>query len=425
MKPLLLAAAVCLAACTDVPDSDSLATNESALSVTFQREHVTADIYHYVARISVGVGPNAAIRVHRIVREVAPFVPRPTHHAAMLLHGDFSTFVTNFAPSLGTAASSAPGLAPYLAAHDIDVWGLDRRWTLPGTNDSIADFGSMGLVQELDDLRAALVLARAVRAAGGAGADRIALIGFSHGAELAYAYAASEGSRPALSRNASALVAFDFYGDFGADSADLKAATCETARQEYELVAGGVTDAPNDFFITAGELAASAPDDASPLIPNKTNQQAMWLLVGQTYKLAPFAPGYHLLAPVLGSNGKPTGLRLTSDAASNAWFAGATPHQSMIEAADLDAYLCGEAPPIVAPLSNIHVPLYYVGAAGGIGAFGLHATTQVSSTDVTTHIIQQLPAGQQLSDVGHGDLLLADAARSLVWQPLVTWLVGH
>ena len=287
MKPLLIA--VALAACADQgPDT---ATSESALSVSFQREHVTADIYHYVARIGVGSGPNAAIRVHRIVRELAPFVPRPTHHAAMLLHGDFSTFVTNFAPTLGTPASSAPGLAPYLAAHDIDVWGVDRRWTLPEANDSIADFATMGLVQELDDTRAALVLARAVRTAGGAGADRIALIGFSHGAELAYAYAASEGARPAALRNVGALVAFDFYGDFGPDAADIKAATCAVAPQEYELVAEGVTDSPNDFFVTAGQLAASAPNDPSPLLPDLTNRQAMWLLVGQTYQFAPFAPG--------------------------------------------------------------------------------------------------------------------------------------
>ena len=423
MKPLLFA--LCLAACADDPSTDPLSTTESALSVSFQREHVTADIYHYVARIGVGSGPNAAIRVHRIVREVAPFVPRATHHAAMLLHGDFSTFITNFAPTLGTPASTAPGLAPYLAAHDVDVWGVDRRWTLPGVDDSIADFGSMGLVQELDDLRAALVLARAVRAAGGAGADKLALIGFSHGAELAYAYTASEGTRPAAQRNVSALVALDFYGDFGPDAADVKASICAAAPQEYELVAEGVTDSPNDFFIAAGQLAASAPNDPSPLLPDLTNRQTMLLLVGQTYQFAPLSPNYHLLAPTLGGDGNPTGLRFTTEAVSNAWLAGAAPHESMLEAADLDAYLCGDAPPINAPLSNIHVPLYYVGEAGGVGALGLHATTQVSSTDVTTHVIQQLPPAQQLSDVGHADLLFANSARSLVWQPLVTWLDGH
>jgi len=358
------------------------------------------------------------------VRELAPFVPRRTSHAAMLLHGDFSTFVTNFAPTLGDPASPAPGLAPYLAAHDIDVWGLDRRWTLPGETDDISDLATMGIAQELDDLRAALVLARGVRTVDGSGSGKLALIGFSHGAQIAYTYAAVDGARPVAQRSVSALVPLDFYGDYGPDEADLRAATCDASAAEYDLVAEGVIDSPNDFFIEAGELAASAPDDPSPLLDGFTNRGAMLLVVGQTYQFAPFAPFYHLLSPILDGD-TAVGLRETPELASDAWLAGAAPHESMLEAADLDALLCGQTPPVAAPLANIRVPLFYIGAAGGIGTLGLHATTQVSSTDVTTLVIQRFPADQRAADFGHGDLIFATDAPQLVWQPLASWLGHH
>src|SRR5262249_11877399 len=158
--------------------------------------------FHYTLTLPVGVTPNARLRIHRIVRELAPFRARPTANAAMLLHGDFSTFVTNFAPSLADASSPVAGLAPFLAAHDVDVWGVDRRWTLPTAPDAdVPDFAGMGVAQDVDDIGRALGFARAIRAATGSGAGRIALVGFSHGAQLAYVYTAVEGGRPAAQRH--------------------------------------------------------------------------------------------------------------------------------------------------------------------------------------------------------------------------------
>jgi len=396
-----------------------------AASLAFRREHVTADIYHYELVLPVGSGPNAAVRVHRIVREAAPFVPRSTSHAAMLLHGDFSTFVTNFAPTLGAPASPAGGLAPYLAAHDLDVWGVDRRWTLPGAGDDLSDFAAMGVAQELDDLRTALAFARAVRLAGGSGGGTLALVGFSHGAELAYTYAAVEGARPPAQRHAGALVALDFYGDYGPEQADDRAATCGLSAFEYQLVADGSTDSPNDFLISTGQLARTAPAGASPLIDGLTNRDVMLLTVGQTYLFAPLAPFYHLLSPILDGDAA-VGLRETGEPAAAAWLAGASPHQAVLESADLDALLCGEgAQPVDAPLSHIRVPLLYIGAAGGVGSLGLHATTRVSSTDVTTFVVQRFGADQRAADFGHADLLFADDAPALAWQPLAIWLAHH
>jgi pimeloyl-ACP methyl ester carboxylesterase len=311
----------------------------------------------------------------------------------MLLHGDFATFDTSF----------TPGLAPYLAAHDTDVWGVVRRWTL--ATDDISDFGTMRVAQELGDIRTALTLARATRTADGSGSGKLALVGFSHGAQLAYTYAAADGSQ------ISALAALDFFGAYSPADADLQAASCDNSAFEYQLVADGSTDSPNDFFIQAGMLDRTAPNDPSPFIPDITNRDFVLLLLGQTYQLAPITPDYRLLQ--LNADG--TAFAHVAEATADQWIEDAPPHQAMLEAADLDAQLCGNGP-IAAPLANIHVPLLYLGAEGGVGARGLYTTAQVSSTDVTTRVVP---------NYGHGDLLFATTAKQLAWQPLATWLARH
>ena len=66
--------------------------------LSVDREVVTGDVAHYTVTLRVGAGPNAQLVIHRIVRERKPFRPRNTDRAVMLLHGDFATFSSNFAP---------------------------------------------------------------------------------------------------------------------------------------------------------------------------------------------------------------------------------------------------------------------------------------------------------------------------------------
>jgi hypothetical protein len=412
---------VLLAACAAEPVTvDTLETVESAAQLGFTREHVVGDIWHYEAIVPIGDAPNAALRIHRVVRERAPFVPRHTSKGVMALHGDFSRFVTNFVPVLGDPASPVAGLAPYLAARGIDVWGVDRRWTLPAAGDDISDFNTMGVVQEIEDVRAALAIARAFR-----GGDRLALMGFSHGGQLAYAYAAVEGARPAWQRHVDALVPIDYYGDYGPEDEAVRVATCAFAADEYAAVASGFASIDNAFITDIGAFARNAPNDPSPIFAGMTNREVFLLFVGQTYQLAPFAPSYHLAAPAL-EGGVVVGLAESTEDAMSAWLAGGTAYQALLETADLDQLLCGEGEmPVDAPLSNIRVPFYYLGAAGGIGVNGLHATTSVSSTDVTVNMVQLYSDEERERDFGHTDLLLAADAEALAWSPLAAWLLHH
>jgi len=393
----------------------AIASNRAeARPVQLVRERVTADVFHYQIDIRVGESPNARVRIHRVVREIAPWLPRPTAHAAMLLHGDFSSFVTNFVPTLGEPASPAPGLAPYLAARGIDVWGVDRRWTLPDDSGDTSDFGDMGVDQELGDIRFALGFARATRTITDHDPGRIVLGGFSHGGELAYAYAAADG------RHVKGLAILDIYYDIAPEDADLRARACQNSRDEFDALAAGFADASNGFFIDAAFLARTAPDELSPIAPPLTNREVVLTLAGQTYVLAAFTPLYHLIAPVLDENGAAVDFSETSEETVLDWFAGSPPHQSMREGAELDAIWCGTTPR--PELARIHVPLFYLGAAGGFGDHGLFSTTRVSSTDVTTHVVRRFGDDRVAEDFGHGDLLFARDAPTLAWPPLAAFL---
>jgi hypothetical protein len=410
--------AACLPAFASPPpftEAEQLASVRTPFAV--KREHVTADLYHYQFDIRVGATPNALVRVHRVVRELSPWRPRPSAHAVMLLHGDFATFVTNFVPTLGTPASSAPGLAPYLASRGVDTWGVDRRWTLPATDGDISDLGEMGVDQELGDIAVALAFARATRAVTDHDGGRIVLGGFSHGGQLTYAYAAADG------RHISAIAALDVYYDIAPEHADLRAFACANAAAERDALAQGVTDSENSFFITVGALARSAPLETSPVFPPYTNRGLLFTMTGLTYAFAPYTPLYHLNAPVLDADGNIAALRESSEDSVSAWFAGAPPHQSLRETAELDGIWCGTSPR--PELARIRVPLFYLGAAGAFGDYGLYSTTRVSSTDVTSLVIHRFGPERAAEDFGHGDLLYAEDAPALAWQPLAAWLLSH
>jgi hypothetical protein len=406
-RPARALIALSLAACTQAPlddTTDSIAqaldASPAGIGVTdITRERVVGDVFHESFMLRLGDTPNAQIRLHRIVRERAPWLPRPTRAGVMLLHGDFSSFTTNFFES---------GMATWLAQHGIDVWGVDRRWAVTPTDGDLSDFGSMTFAQEIDDTERALAAARTVRIVTGSGSDRVHLSGFSRGGFLAYAVAASEGARRPSQRHVKGLIPLDVWAEVPPEDTAARAWLCEGAAFERDLLAQGVTDSENSFLIELGQL---------------TNRPLFLMVAAQTYNGFTVTPHYHLAAADI-VDGEPVALTESPEAAIAQWFAHATPHQSMAEAADSDGLWCGDgqAGPAI-DLAAIRVPLFYIGAAGGFGDRGIYSTTRVSSTDVTTTVITHTQ--DPFEDFGHGDLLFGYDAPALVWQPLASWLAAH
>lgn len=395
--------------------------------VDLTRERVVGDVFHYSLLLKVGNTPHAWLRLHRVVREGLPGRPRPTRQAVMLLHGDFATFTSNFLPSgEGAAAPPGHGLAAYLAQQGIDVWGLDRRWTTaPLEAASLSDFAGMGFASAVEDIGNALRWARAFRVAQGEGAERFVLGGFSRGGHLAYAYAAQEARKPLGQRHLRGLVPIDIPAELAPGDEARRQEACARRDEERALLEAGFYDSDNTFFIQMGSLALTAPSAPSPLFEGYTNRDTLLTFVSQTFLFYAPTPDYHLSGGVL-ADGSTTALRYASEAVVAHWLASAPPHQALAELADGDALWCGEAPlPMPVRLGDIRVPLFYLGAAGGFGEQGLYSTTRVASSDVSSHIVRRLGAGHGAEDFGHADLLHAEDAPTLAWQPLAAWLLRH
>jgi pimeloyl-ACP methyl ester carboxylesterase len=397
---------ILLAACT----TETVETAERAVAPEVSRTQIAGDIYHYRYIVPVGTGPNAQLHVHRIVREDAPNSPIKTKDAIALMHGDFATFTSNFLP-----------MATWLADEDIDVWGIDRRWTQqPRFGPDLTGFDEMGLDQELADIDTALAFVRAQRH-GNAG---VTLAGFSRGGQLAYYYASREALRPPGLRHVKGLVSLDVYASLAEHETELRQFYCQSAADEYQALADGLTNIYNVFQLTLGLHYLQDPTAPSPWDDVRNRREMMLWLVGQTYAFFPATPVYHLNGPVLDETGTVTGLRFSSELDVANWLAASAPHQSMRESADTDAILCGDTSFDV-PLSRIDIPLLSIAAAGGYGERANHSAAQVGSNDVQTIVIRQLPVEREAEDYGHADLLFASDAPTLAWEPLLTWLRAH
>ncbi|WP_228560389.1 MULTISPECIES: hypothetical protein [Myxococcus] len=49
----------------------------------------------------------------------------------------------------------------------------------------------------------------------------------------------------------------------------------------------------------------------------------------------------------------------------------------------------------------------------------------MSSVDVTTLVVRRLGPERVAEDFGYGDLLYAEVAPTLAWQPLAAWVLRH
>jgi hypothetical protein len=177
--------------------------------------------------------------------------------------------------------------------------------------------------------------------------------------------------------------------------------------------------------------AQSNPDDPSPLIPGLTNMQAALFALTATHAtyeapLQPPTPFYHYLAGTFDSYGIPTGLQFanTDNIITNAFAA--PDFQSLGEMIDGEAIMSGSIEtPYDDHLSDITIPVYYVGAAGGFGEYGTYTLTLLGSSDKDSLIVQLYPPEAAALDFGHADLFWSDNAKTLVWEPICKWIKTH
>jgi pimeloyl-ACP methyl ester carboxylesterase len=381
--------------------------------------------------LKVGPGEFDKIGIHRVIKENEKGIPIAAPKAVMMLHGDASSFEGSFLAS--TFSDKVPldhSIGIFLADKNIDVWGIDRRNVfIPDTTTEFSFMKNWNTEMHLDDIELAVTLARIVRKLSGSGSDKIFIMGHSRGAEFAYAYANNEAQRSESQQNLKGIIPVEMVYKFDPRETDLIQASCDRYQVFKNLYDSGIyySDEANSLKYIS-YLASTDPEGPSP-ITGFTNKQAALFVFSATYATfapsEPYVPYYHYLAGTFDENGIPTGLRSANfDFILDISLSPATPNfQSLGEIIDGEALLCDEIDmPYDDHLSEIKVPIFYVGTAGGFGAYGEYTMTLSGSTDKSSLIVHSNPPEVIAQEYGHADVLWADSAESLVWNPIYNWV---
>jgi hypothetical protein len=335
-----------------------------------ERLPLTEDVAHYRFELAVGSGEHDVIRLHRVVRERAPWVPERAERGAFLVHGDGWGFEPTF-------LASEEGMALHLAEGGVDVWGIDFRWVLvPGDTSDLSFMAGWGLATQLGDLDLGLTVARATRTLTGGGPGRLNLVGFSRGGQLGWAQAGAETARPPSFRHLRGLVSIE--NAFKHADEALRLSDCAGYASTAAALDGGTF--ASDFRIVAdvGDLATAAPEEPSPLFPILSNADlAEWLgaSVG-----GGAIPHFHSVGGVVDPATLVTELLYTEPAAWFSFLSGVSAFQPLRINLDGAGIGCDELDsPFDDHLAEIEIPVLYVGVGGAFGELGVHTTTLVAS----------------------------------------------
>ncbi len=398
---------------------------------SIERRHVFEDVFEYSYRVRVGSGAYDFITLHRVVREGAPGVPLRTPKSVFLVHGDVWGFRGAF---LGSMASGAvprqQSFAVFLARRGVDVWGIDLRWVNvpPGTTDfSFMKGWNLGL--HARDVGTGLMLARGTRASEGSGGRRMVLLGWSRGATVSYAWLNEEARVPLEKRQVSGFIPVDMAYKFAPEDEALRQSACQSHATLARDQAAGLYEggALGQALQGIGTLAILQPQSFSSLL-GFTNRQVALVTGAATFTLQSPAiiPSYHFTGGQFDLVGIPTGLSWTRERFYFDTLLQASPYQSLGEQVDTAALWCGTGDlPYDDHLSEVIVPVLYVGGAGGMGRYGLHTLSLLGSRDVSSLVVRRFPDAARVLDYGHSDLFLADDAEATVWTPVLQWLERH
>lgn len=388
---------------------------------SFERNEIGNGVVHYRMILRVGEGPLDRVGLHRIVREARPGFPIRTRHALLLVHGANTPFEGTFLSSL-LAGRPDDTMPTYLARRDIDVWGIDLRWTLleelPDDPSVLADWG---MARDRDDVRQVLSVIKRARRVHGHRGGSVDLLGFSWGARVGYSVLDFEAAlRPRL-RLVDRFIALD--GMFKTSDAEIRDQACIERDAAAARIASGEYAFTNGRLAQLGELALSAPDEPSTLFPGFTNFQVAVLFGTQPTRVALHI--IHAFAPE-PSPGIPTGLRFTDTEAALQLLASASGWTPVRQGLDLRAVLCDDgSTDLDHNLGQIENPVLLLAAGGGYGENGVDTFPFLtSSRELRSSLVSLEPPTNPRLDVGHADILMMQEADELIWPQVFEWVVG-
>jgi pimeloyl-ACP methyl ester carboxylesterase len=343
-----------------------------------------------------------------------------------LVHGASLGFEQIFLPSLSSLAVK-PGrsFAVYLARHGLDVWGIDLGWTkVPLETTSFDVMRGWGVEKDARHTGIALAIARAIRGQTHQGFGKLNLLGFSYGVAVAYAYAGLETQRPPALRNVKAIIPVDLGLKYEEES--LRIVACKTGEVFQGIIDSGHFHTDQGAQLAGLAMAANeelADDMPGAALHAITGIMACTYIHGGT----PPEPFWHFFGGTgCDDQGFAQDLRFTETPFVVDFLSTLPPYAPNQIFADMANVSCDEKDVAFDDhLGEIEVPILYVGAGGGSGAFGDFTTMQTRSSDITSVIVQLLPDDRRSEDFGHGDLFLAHKAMRLAWQPILNWILAR
>jgi len=385
-----------------------------------QREVISGDVVHYSATVRTGPGVYDRIGIHRVVRERAPNRPIKSKQALFLLHGDLKNFEGMWLP--GQFSPHLPddfGLAAFLAQHDVDVWGIDQAWNLiPAWETDFSYMQDWGIQREASHLDLGVAVARVARRMTGNGYKPILLLGYSSGAATGYALINQETQLPPGRRQVNGFIAADM-GVASDDPVWMEVFAAMAAATEELYDSGQYQDAL--IFRTVAILARDAPDDPSPFYPGFTNLETVLFFGGGAF-LAPALT--HYLAPIM-EDGFPVGFQFVSLDQWIDFLENTAAYQPLLFQLQWLWALAGYEVPFDDYLSEVTIPVFDIGGAGGFAPYTAHTVELLGSRDITQLHVSVNPPGGQAVDYGHIDIFTAWNAPDLVWRPILDWVTAH
>jgi predicted esterase len=399
--------------------------NPHLLIREFEREVVVGDIVHYDLVLEVGPGEHDVIGLHRVVREQSPYRPEKARKSIFLVHGAGKDFVGSFLP--GLKSPDLPddlGFAVFMAAHGLDVWGIDCSYTLvPGDVEEFAFAEDWGMDRSVADLRTGVTVARYVRLFTGNGFRKMILLGYSQGAVMGYGLLNQEVALPRGQRSISAFMPVDF--GLAWDDPELMAVECEALASWQELLDAGIygmLDDPDGFYAAIGILARDDAGGPSPYYDGFTNLEVfLFFTAGSTPPQTS-----HYWAADWTEDGLPVSLTYTTlPMAADFWIYWAPMSPPTRLWVDLHSILCGDEDAVWEDqLDQLELPVFSLEAAGGFGPDMAGTLDRLVNAEVTRHVVQFFGPDDAWLDFGHVDLFTAVDAEAVAWQPALDWITG-
>jgi hypothetical protein len=406
----------------------------ATLSITFplsaqkpvSTTQISANVYEFYYLLTTGTGKHDHIGIHRVT-EVNNGEPVPSDNAVLLVHGDAWGFDQAFMHGI-----SRRSIGAYLAGQGIDVWGIDLAWTLVGSGETDFTFmQSWGMQHDIDDIERALSFARQVRTQTGSDGGRLALLGWSRGGWLGFGLLNQESQQSCSNRQVKGYVPVDLL--YKTNSPSSQAFLCSIEADYDQEIASGV------YNSNAGQQLQEVAEQAiehsyrTSIYAGSPYTNLTWSL---TVGAAPyqfgnhFTPYFHYVGGTFPNDdfsAIPNGLSYSNVGEWNDFEFGPSPYEPFELLAEASAISCGDDPnlPFDKHLNDINVPVFYVGAGGAFGSYGLYQLSLLGSTDVSNLIVSFYPPDQQAFDFGHVDLFYAEDAQKLLWSDILQWLKKH